>query len=412
MAHHEIRQRVEVDQAALMSKILTKYNTEFGMMRELIQNSDDAAADQVRITLDLDPATAMVQKVSVWNSGQEFSDADWKRVTKIAAGNPDASSVGLFGVGFYAVFSASDQPEILSGDKAMRFAFEDDGYCTYERALPSFMSGATVSCELRAGCDAAQWAQPDELVKLTKMLAATLMFSRSLASITLQRTGESPLILRRELTPTRSVSCEPPARPSGDKGVYNMSGPPLFAVAGRQLELAKLALWIEVEGQKQTSVELLQVRAELDVKRMHTGRIADTLLQLSKTYRKPMPDRTTLRLLYPPIASSTAGSGGGGGSGVAAGISIGEVFEKVCCADGDGRLYIGIGRTDQTTGCGVHVCGQFLPTMERTAVDLSDRDALLWNKELLTIAGGVAAAYYLEEQTILSGGALVRGEQL
>ena len=34
--------------------------------------------------------------VRVWNNGRAFTDSDWQRVRKIAAGNPDEASVGLF----------------------------------------------------------------------------------------------------------------------------------------------------------------------------------------------------------------------------------------------------------------------------------------------------------------------------
>ena len=173
MSHpHERRQRVDVDQAALMSKILTRYNTEFGVLRELLQNSDDAAAEHACIALHTAAAdSSSVERIVVSNSGREFTDADWQRVTKIAAGNPDASSVGLFGVGFYSVFSCSDTPEIVSGGKAMRFALEHEEYCTYVRNVDTFVRGATVVCPLRHGSDARHWADADELSKQVEELA-------------------------------------------------------------------------------------------------------------------------------------------------------------------------------------------------------------------------------------------------
>ena len=245
-----------------MSKILTRYNTEFGMLRELIQNSDDAAAERVEIMLHLDeqqPKHRIVSKVSIFNSGREFSAADWSRVTKIAAGNPDANSVGLFGVGFYSVFASSDHPEILSGGKAMRFALEGDAYYTHERTLDVFASGTTVVCPIRADADAVHWAEVEELDKLRAMLMSTLIFARALTSIQLQVSGSPALLFRRQLTPQRKLQHEPPVRQASGPGFYG--GPPLFSVAGRQVDISKLELWIEVDGQTRLSTELLQVRA-------------------------------------------------------------------------------------------------------------------------------------------------------
>ena len=56
------------------------------------------------ISLQRETSSAPLDRITVWNSGAEFAEADWKRVQKIASGNTDASSVGLFGVGFYSTF--------------------------------------------------------------------------------------------------------------------------------------------------------------------------------------------------------------------------------------------------------------------------------------------------------------------
>lgn len=47
-----------------------------------------------------------------------------------------------------------------------------------------------------------------------------------------------------------------------------------------------------------------------------------------------------------------------------------------------GKLHIGLGNTDQTTGGGFHLCGHFLTTMERTSLDFNGAEGY-WNRELL-----------------------------
>ena len=121
MSHGTVRHKVEVDQRALVDKILARYATDFGALRELVQNADDAGATEVEVELLFATGGSEPCHIRVWNNGRAFNEADWLRVRKIAAGNPDESSVGLFGVGFFSVFALTDAPEIHSGSVRLRF---------------------------------------------------------------------------------------------------------------------------------------------------------------------------------------------------------------------------------------------------------------------------------------------------
>ena len=121
MSHGTVRHKVEVDQRALVDKILARYATDFGALRELVQNADDAGATEVEVELVFANGGSEPCHIKVWNNGRAFNEADWLRVRKIAAGNPDESSVGLFGVGFFSVFALTDAPEIHSGSVRLRF---------------------------------------------------------------------------------------------------------------------------------------------------------------------------------------------------------------------------------------------------------------------------------------------------
>ena len=111
------------------------------------------------------------------------------------------------------------------------------------------------------------------------------------------------------------------------------------------------------------TIEFVQVRADVDInKRQGHGRNADTCKALQKTLGKPMPDRSTVRLLYP---SSTQGNGGsGGGSKVGGSSYLHEALEPLRCSarggGSDSRVYIGLGRTEQTCGSGFHICAHLL----------------------------------------------------
>eukprot|EP00966_Prymnesium_polylepis_P295991 6836472-Prymnesium_polylepis.1 len=88
------RRDVEVDQRALVKKILARYPTPFPPIRELVQNADDAGATEVRLSLehaapgempiDADDAGGSsaypaLRRVCVWNNGRAFTEADWQR---------------------------------------------------------------------------------------------------------------------------------------------------------------------------------------------------------------------------------------------------------------------------------------------------------------------------------------------
>lgn len=113
---------VEVNQRALIDKVLARYSGEFTVFRELLQNSDDAKAKEVEIRFETkefrdrnaegasseqhEPAsvglpdlrTTPVHHWNFRNNGIVFRDEDWNRLRKIAEGNPDEEKIGAFGV--------------------------------------------------------------------------------------------------------------------------------------------------------------------------------------------------------------------------------------------------------------------------------------------------------------------------
>ena len=352
------RQAVTVDQKALVSKILARYNTAFAPLREMVQNADDAGATVVSIKLLLDeaapvPGGPLVKCLTVSNNGRPFSEADWSRVSRIASGNPDGAAVGLFGVGFFAVFGLTDEPEIRSGSAAMRFAHEGDGFFSYHDELPQPVNGAQFSMRLKPGSDAAHWAEADELARLRRVLASMLLFARSITSITLEAPGCPPLHLSREARPLRTA----PAEHRGAGGP-----PPMFAL--RQLELSQFTLrarWLDpapggpggpgpaqpAAGEPATLC-MIQVSAAAEA-RKGGGRAKATLAELQEKFGKPMPESARLSLLYttphaaPPAAGPTAAAGPD--------PALEAALAGLRCERGEpGLVYVGVGAMEQCDG--------------------------------------------------------------
>ena len=158
--------RVEVNQRALIDKILARYATPNSVYRELIQNSNDADAAVVEIILSTSGSLSgasttatssledamrggskvatttrqqqLVTQVIYRNNGLPFRSQDWDRLRKIAEGNPDETKVGAFGVGAYTMFSICEEPMVVSGGggggggekECMAFYWKGDGLWT------------------------------------------------------------------------------------------------------------------------------------------------------------------------------------------------------------------------------------------------------------------------------------------
>lgn len=122
IADEGVNQRVEVNQRALIDKILARYASAGAVYRELLQNSNDAEASRAEIHIttvkrDQSVGKEEVTQVLYRNNGLPFRPQDWARLRKIAEGNPDETKVGAFGVGAYTMFSVCEEPIVVSGPK-------------------------------------------------------------------------------------------------------------------------------------------------------------------------------------------------------------------------------------------------------------------------------------------------------
>ena len=109
--------RVEVNQRALIDKILARYASNNAVYRELLQNSNDADATSAEIIITTSSSSSsasagangsgnnidsggssakkeVVTQVIYRNNGLPFRSQDWARLRKIAEGNPDESKGG------------------------------------------------------------------------------------------------------------------------------------------------------------------------------------------------------------------------------------------------------------------------------------------------------------------------------
>ena len=83
--------RVEVNQRALIDKILARYATAGAVYRELLQNSNDAEATIAEIHFTTttqkedNNKSSIVKQVMYRNNGIPFRPQDWQRLQKVCA---------------------------------------------------------------------------------------------------------------------------------------------------------------------------------------------------------------------------------------------------------------------------------------------------------------------------------------
>lgn len=163
--------RVEVNQRALIDKILARYSSSGAVYRELLQNSNDAEATVAEIYISTRSHDAkstyssvpsggggsssnyhhdlVVTQVIYRNNGLPFRPQDWSRLRAIAEGNPDVNKVGAFGVGAYTMFSICEEPLVISGGKlgvpkeAMAFYWKGDSLWTKSGSAPTAANAPT-----------------------------------------------------------------------------------------------------------------------------------------------------------------------------------------------------------------------------------------------------------------------------
>ncbi|GAA6058557.1 hypothetical protein JCM10212_006996 [Sporobolomyces blumeae] len=261
---------VTVNQRALVEKILARYSGEHTVFRELLQNSDDAAATHVELHFRTtstaetptasegsspaaapptyptdslpDLRTTKCRSIMVRNDGMVFRKEDWARLTEIASGNPDETKIGAFGVGFYSLFSLCDEPVVSSGDKVLGFFWKGAGDQLYVRSAVDEAGMANVSPEGKPWSTfLMELREPQPMPEpndFARFLTSCLGFTTNLRTLSLYFDSHLLFRVTKTLAPSRPIALKPNLANYSPLKILKMTG----------VEEAPIQLKAEVSG--------------------------------------------------------------------------------------------------------------------------------------------------------------------
>ncbi|KAI8587693.1 hypothetical protein BDZ88DRAFT_453803 [Geranomyces variabilis] len=378
-----VEEKVEVNQRHLIDKILARYSAEFTVYRELLQNSNDAAATGVQILFQ-----TSVQNRSFWqggnkrvvtsatfkNNGRPFSSDDWSRLRKIAEGNPSFSSVGLFGVGFYSLFSICEEPFVTSGNESMGFFWKGDMLYTKRGQLPpeAISKWTSFYLTMREPVDL-----PDTEA-FGRFLATSLAFTSTLKRVEVLVDDQPVLIFDKKTTEPRPLTFS--------KKVYTLSSPSIFTLDSVGIRTVQLDVQVKEDTAKDLSAYQTFMRiasASLNVRAS-----SQLTRDMERSTKKKPPSQTTMQIMWSnwdEYESSSAVRG-----------KLHMFDDLLPAANDQGRIFIGF-PTFQTTGSMAQLAAHLIPTVERESIDFVDPSLNVWNQELLSMGGLLARILFDDE---------------
>ena len=119
-AHERRTLPYSVSKLSVIRSAIAGYEGGAAILRELIQNADDARASYLYLTVT--PEGITIENDSI------FSDDDFNAIANLASGNKryDPDTTGTWGTGFLSVYQICDYPELQSAGSHVRFDPESD----------------------------------------------------------------------------------------------------------------------------------------------------------------------------------------------------------------------------------------------------------------------------------------------
>ncbi|GAA99452.1 hypothetical protein E5Q_06151 [Mixia osmundae IAM 14324] len=252
-----VEEDVQVNQRALIDKILARYSGEYTVFRELLQNADDATATEVHIHFQTATAASQLSqheplsRIVVRNNGAVFSSDDWSRLATIAAGNPDQDKIGAFGVGFYSLFSLCECPLVASGREIMGFNWRDGKDQLYVKRARNPDESDIAQRWTSFIMDLRKPMPLYPIEAFVRFLSTALAFTSNVRSITLQYQEYTLAIITKSAAPTRPMALADNLHSLSPTRMMRIT-----AVDQQSVQItAKVMRWVALEGNKTIAAE-------------------------------------------------------------------------------------------------------------------------------------------------------------
>ncbi|KAK3823313.1 MAG: hypothetical protein J3Q66DRAFT_295609, partial [Benniella sp.] len=343
-----------------------------------MQNSDDACAKGVEIVFEtaspdsnetVSDSSTKIKRVIFKNNGMDFRQEDWDRLKKIAEGNPDESKIGVFGVGFYSLFSICEEPFISSGKECMAFYWKNDQLYVKPALIPEGEqqegSCTTFLLDLR---------EPVHLFDMdgfARFLARSLGFTDNLREVTVYLDHHLLFRINKDICESQPMVIPDAMHKTSPQNLFTLKSVDLLSVK------MKASKWSQ-ENHAVEEIFLRTASGKCDVR--VPNQFGD---EMERTAGKRPPRETTLQLLYIGHGETEASTNN-------------TIFRDLLPFPEQGKIFVGF-PTHQTTGFCGHVAGRFIPTVERESLDFVDKYIKVWNRELLSVVGLLSRMIYEDE---------------
>ena len=349
-------QNVRINQRELIKKILARYSDNYTILRELIQNSNDACSTEININLIREK-----NKIIFQNNGYLFTETDWDRIRTIASGNLNENSVGCFGVGFYSVFSITESPTIISGNKVMQFKFRNAMLNT--RIIEQEKKEDTTIFIFRDVNDDIFKLWDINDTKFKNYLFNSLKFTTNLQKISISDT-------KNTLTFHSKLCDEKVSIPHNAifQDTHIKTDSKNYIVSEKEISLVSTFN----EG---WTKRFVLITVEFDI------RYGEKFIKnMKNVMTKTMPKKTQISMTLNDEANHAV-------------VKWEDMFKDNSREMDIGNIYIGY-KTYQTVGMFIDINAQFIPTVERENIDFSNTTVSIWNNFLIKNCGYILKNYY------------------
>lgn len=338
------------------------------------------------------------------------------------------SKIGAFGVGAYTMFSITEEPVIVSGDRVLLFCWKGDSLYTQTTTTANgAMALGPKTNNKKSKEDETQWTSfvmpsrepypvPD-FTEFAEFLLSSLTFTESLKQITVHVNGKVKMeISKTILQPPRPMIASSTSTSAITSKSYFWNG--WMTTGGSKNAFQKIPSprsWLWLLEPMQESVVNFQVAMEHESHGIqmahHSARYVLARLStqsldprvrksMERVTKKPPPDFVSLQIVLNNSTTASAAAMNPDPSTSNHKLSSATTTSTTShpsstlpetiaqsWATSTGRIFIGF-KTSQTTGlAGCHVASSFIPTVEREAMDLQDPVIALYNTEILEMTG-------------------------